>query len=193
MDQLHLDLWYKGVNIFCDGGTYSYADASGKSLARTASHNVLMVNDLDQMDSDGTFLIYNWTKRTKSFMDGTYFSGTLSAGNGGYIHKREIKTEENGYTIFDSVETDIEGEATLFFHSPCDISVREGGFRLMRDKKHLCDVRVNGDLSLCSSYMSSHYYELEKISCVTAKQKITDKKCVFETHIDFIEDCKEKN
>ncbi|MDD7647997.1 heparinase II/III family protein [Cloacibacillus porcorum] len=193
MDQLHMDLWYKGVNIFCDGGTYSYADASGKSLARTASHNVLMINDLDQMDSDGAFLIYNWTKRTKFNMNDKYFSGTLSARNGSYFHKRNIKIEENGYVIFDSVETDIEGEATMLFHSPCNIEVRENRFRVIHNNKYLCDVQVNGDISLCSSHMSSHYYELEEISCVMVKQKITDRKCVFETHINFIDSDKENN
>lgn len=193
MDQLHMDLWYKGVNIFCDGGTYSYADASGKSLARTASHNVLMINDLDQMDSDGAFLIYNWTKRTKFNMNDKYFSGALSARNGSYFHKRDIKIEENGYVVFDSVETDIEGEATLLFHSPCNIEVREGRFRIIHNNKYLCDVQVKGDISLCSSHMSSHYYELEEISCVMVKQKITDRKCIFETHINFIDSDKENN
>jgi hypothetical protein len=39
MDQLHLDVWHKGINIFCDNGTYSYASELGIELSSTIGHN----------------------------------------------------------------------------------------------------------------------------------------------------------
>ena len=31
MDQMHIDLWHKGINVLCDSGTYSYASAIGNN------------------------------------------------------------------------------------------------------------------------------------------------------------------
>ncbi len=33
MDQLHVDLWHKGINVLCDSGTYSYATEIGNKMA----------------------------------------------------------------------------------------------------------------------------------------------------------------
>ena len=50
-DNLHLDLWVNGENILRDGGSYKYnADAESlRYFFGTASHNTIMLGDLDQM------------------------------------------------------------------------------------------------------------------------------------------------
>ena len=57
-DQLHLDLWWRGMNIALDAGTYLYNTPPpwDNALARTAVHNTLTVNGLDQMRRAGRFL-----------------------------------------------------------------------------------------------------------------------------------------
>jgi asparagine synthase (glutamine-hydrolysing) len=63
-DQLHVDLWWQGVNIACDAGTYLY---SGKGvwrngLARTLVHNTVTVDHQDQMKMVSRFTWTNWAK-----------------------------------------------------------------------------------------------------------------------------------
>ena len=57
-DQLHLDLWWQGLNIAQDAGTYLYnADTPWENaLTHTAVHNTLMVNGREQMTRAGRFL-----------------------------------------------------------------------------------------------------------------------------------------
>jgi len=57
-DQLHLDLWWRGLNIARDAGTYLYnADPPWDNpLTHTAVHNTVMVDNLEQMTPAGRFL-----------------------------------------------------------------------------------------------------------------------------------------
>jgi asparagine synthase (glutamine-hydrolysing) len=61
-DTLHADLWWKGVNIALDPGTYSYNDRKpwDNPLARTAFHNTVSVDDQDQMERVSRFLWLPW-------------------------------------------------------------------------------------------------------------------------------------
>jgi hypothetical protein len=62
MDQLHLDLWWRGLNIAQDAGTYLYnADPPwDNSLMTTRVHNTVMVDGRDQMTRAGRFLVLDW-------------------------------------------------------------------------------------------------------------------------------------
>ena len=57
-DQLHLDLWWRGLNVAQDAGTYLYnADPPWENaLTHTAVHNTVMVDGLEQMTRAGRFL-----------------------------------------------------------------------------------------------------------------------------------------
>lgn len=63
-DMLHLDLWRQGQNVAIDAGTYSYNAPKpwDNSLARTAYHNTVTVDSLDQMDRVGKFLWLPWLR-----------------------------------------------------------------------------------------------------------------------------------
>jgi len=63
-DQLHLDLWWRGQNMALDAGTYSYnAPAPWRhSLAETAYHNTVLVDDKNQMLRLGRFLWLPWSR-----------------------------------------------------------------------------------------------------------------------------------
>jgi hypothetical protein len=62
MDQLHLDLWWRGLNIAQDAGTYLYNAGPpwDNSLITTRVHNTVMVDDRDQMTRAGRFLVLDW-------------------------------------------------------------------------------------------------------------------------------------
>jgi hypothetical protein len=57
-DQLHLDLWWRGLNIAQDAGTYLYNAAPpwDNALTHTAVHNTVMVDNRQQMTPAGRFL-----------------------------------------------------------------------------------------------------------------------------------------
>jgi asparagine synthase (glutamine-hydrolysing) len=63
-DQLHLDLWWRGQNVALDSGTYSYnaPEPWDSPFARTAYHNSVTVDGLDQMDRAGRFLWLPWLR-----------------------------------------------------------------------------------------------------------------------------------
>ncbi|MBN2549230.1 MAG: alginate lyase family protein [Anaerolineales bacterium] len=63
-DQLHLDLWWRGLNVAQDAGTYLYNAAPpwDNALAQAQVHNTLTVGGLDQMTRAGKFLYLDWAQ-----------------------------------------------------------------------------------------------------------------------------------
>jgi hypothetical protein len=61
-DQLHLDLWWRGLNIAQDAGTYLYnaEEPWDNSLVTAFVHNTVTVNGRDQMRRAGRFLYLDW-------------------------------------------------------------------------------------------------------------------------------------
>ncbi|MCP4399521.1 MAG: heparinase, partial [bacterium] len=63
-DALHFDLWYKGLNIFRDSGSYSYntEEPWQSYFSRTQAHNTVEFDGRDQMLRIGRFLFGSWLK-----------------------------------------------------------------------------------------------------------------------------------
>ena len=61
-DQLHVDLWWHGLNVTQDAGTYLYnADPPwDNSLTTALVHNTVIVNRRDQFTRAGRFLYLDW-------------------------------------------------------------------------------------------------------------------------------------
>jgi hypothetical protein len=61
-DQLHLDLWWRGLNVALDAGTYLYNAPApwDNNLAITLVHNTVAINGHDQMTRAGRFLYLDW-------------------------------------------------------------------------------------------------------------------------------------
>ncbi len=62
MDQLHVDLWWRGLNIAQDAGTYLYNAPApwDNSLMSTRVHNTVMVDGCEQMTRGGRFMVLDW-------------------------------------------------------------------------------------------------------------------------------------
>jgi hypothetical protein len=65
-DQLHLDLWWQGLNIARDAGSYLYnADAPWDNrLTSTLVHNTVSVDGQEQMTRASRFLYLDWAGAT---------------------------------------------------------------------------------------------------------------------------------
>ncbi len=61
-DQLHVDLWWRSLNVAQDAGTYLYnADPPWDNNLTTAQvHNTVTVNGRDQFTRAGRFLYLDW-------------------------------------------------------------------------------------------------------------------------------------
>ena len=68
-DQLHVDLWWHGLNLARDAGTYLYNGNPpwDNGLAGTAVHNTVMVDRHDQMRRAGRFLWLDWSQASARF------------------------------------------------------------------------------------------------------------------------------
>ncbi len=104
-DQLAVDIWWRGINVALDPGTYqNNAPAPwDNGLARTAVHNTVQVDGKDQMTRAGRFLWLDWAQasiiQTQSDASGGRYS--VSAEHNGYrkagiTHRRELKADGAG-------------------------------------------------------------------------------------------------
>ena len=92
-DQLHLDLWWRGLNLAQDAGTYRYTASApwDNALTHASVHNTVTVNGQDQMRRAGRFLYLDWARAEGSVGE----AGTISAWHDGYkklgiLHSRKI-------------------------------------------------------------------------------------------------------
>ncbi len=90
-DQLHVDLWWRGINLALDAGTYLYNGPSpwNNGLAATAVHNTVTIDRQDQMRRAGRFLWIDWAQA----------SGQLSSSSDQSTADR-FAGEHNGYKRF---------------------------------------------------------------------------------------------
>ncbi|HSF82512.1 MAG TPA: alginate lyase family protein [Anaerolineales bacterium] len=112
-DLLHLDLWWRGMNIAQDAGTYLYNAPKpwDNALSRTDVHNTVMVNGQEQMLPAGRFLWLDWANG--KLVEHRQGSGEgvshLTAEHDGYlrfgiIHRRSVAAGPDGkWTIEDAL------------------------------------------------------------------------------------------
>jgi hypothetical protein len=112
-DQLHFDLWWRGINLTQDAGTYLYNALPpwDNSLGSARVHNTLVVNGNDQMTRTGRFLWLDWAQaqlveRTQA-EDGSWVR--IAAQHNGYnrfrvIHRRTVTAHQGGkWEILDEI------------------------------------------------------------------------------------------
>ncbi len=122
-DQLHLDFWWRGLNVARDPGTYLYnADLPWDNALMSAFvHNTVTVNGLDQMTRAGRFLYVHRAQAT--ILERTPVR--LVAEHDGYRalglrHRRTVEPLPNGWRITD----DLIKNSKLIIHKSPLISFR---------------------------------------------------------------------
>jgi hypothetical protein len=98
-DNLHLDIWKKGVNILKDSGTYKYNTTKNfqNYFFGTRSHNTVRIGEESQMLKGNRFVWFFWTQSKfagwEEKQDKYIFKGAISAFrqlDPKIIHQREI-------------------------------------------------------------------------------------------------------
>jgi hypothetical protein len=97
-DQLHFDLWWHGLNVAQDAGTYLYnADPPWDNrLTSTLVHNTVSVDGVEQMARASRFLYLDWADAAikQHFETGADFLQRFSAATDAYarLGVRHIRT-----------------------------------------------------------------------------------------------------
>ena len=126
-DQLHLDLWWKGINITMDPGVYLYNGSPPwqNALDSTAVHNTLTIDEMDQMTKASRFLWLDWAQ-AEVLDTSADERGRLTwavAQHDGYRrqklnHRRTVSVEGDTWIIRDQI---VPVEGTTGRSYPCDI------------------------------------------------------------------------
>ncbi len=103
-DQLHVDLWWHGLNLAQDPGTYLYNSPPpwDNSLTAAFVHNTVTVDGHDFMHRAGRFLYLDWAQATLSASGRDSRSlGSITAFHNGYrklglVHSRSLTALING-------------------------------------------------------------------------------------------------
>ncbi|MBK8619428.1 MAG: heparinase II/III-family protein [Anaerolineales bacterium] len=102
IDQLHLDLWWRGLNITQDAGTYLYNAATpwDNPLVTTRVHNTVTIDGRDQMTRAGRFLVLDWANAfSKNIVEADEnILGRVRAYHRGYRnikHERTVTVYQN--------------------------------------------------------------------------------------------------
>jgi asparagine synthase (glutamine-hydrolysing) len=114
IDMLHLDVWWRGHNVFVDPGSYLYngPDKWHNHFVRTEGHNTVQIDDRDQMLHFRKFKCLYWTSaKLLSFEDNPDW--TLCVGEhygyqrhpGGCLHRRSVLfIKDDFWVVVDRIE-----------------------------------------------------------------------------------------
>lgn len=127
-DQLHVDLWWRGLNLARDAGTYLYNGDPpwNNGLAGTAVHNTVMLDHHDQMRRAGRFLWLDWAQASgRSFSTSNaafpdYFEGEHDGYRRfGVTHRRMVQyLADAGWVIVDDLLGSGEHDVRLHWLLP---------------------------------------------------------------------------
>ncbi len=120
-DLLHLDLWYKGVNLLRDGGTYSYNSEPNLTsyFGGVKSHNTIEFDGRDQMPKLSRFLFSGWPKSRDVEYDAV--SNRFSVAYYDWIgafHRRSITLTDNALKVEDEIKGRFEKAVLRWRLSP---------------------------------------------------------------------------
>ena len=144
-DILHLDLWWRGVNVACDPGSYLYFGDSpwNNGLIGTGVHNIISIDGEDQMARGPRFMWFDWTAAEVLLFESSR-RGILERFEGehrGYehlnspvIHRRAVVRAGDDIWI---VVDDLSGEGShtiegqwLLEPFPCVLDEKHGRLRV---------------------------------------------------------------
>lgn len=155
-DQLHVDLWWRGLNLACDPGTYLYngPDPWNNAFAGAAVHNTVTVDGRDHMTRAGRFLWIDWAQasgrisRPNESASPNSFQGEHDGYKKlGVTHRRHVQRFSLGWIIVDDLIGTGEHHLRLHWLTPdLPYQVRESPFEVEF---------ANGESHICWSFFAS--------------------------------------
>jgi len=155
-DMLHLDLWWKGINILRDSGSFMYyCDEPWQNyFSSTAVHNTISIDGRSQMQKYGKFMWFDWIKSdllrydiksNTKILAGQHYGYTKSGKN--IIHRRNIlSADENLWIIIDDVIGKGRHLIDLYWHlcdAPCEFDKNICTLNTERGLASICVITSN--------------------------------------------------
>ncbi len=155
-DQLHVDLWWRGLNLARDAGTHLYNGPApwDNAFTSTAVHNTVSVDGGDQMTRAGRFLWLDWAQASGRILDSSSIHRGIFEGehngyrNLGITHRRRVqRLGRIGWLILDELSGTGEHELRLHWLTP-DLPYRfqESPFEV---------VFTRGESQICWNFFAS--------------------------------------
>ena len=166
-DPLHVDLWVDGVNLLCDGGSFSYnVDAQTSDyFCGIQSHNTVQFDNYQPMPRISRFLFGDWLQASDIRYDASKRAASASyVDRYGAKHSRKITLHEKKFVIEDTIEG-FKDKAILRWRlvsKPWIVTengVEYENHRICVD----CCASNHQDLRLSKGAVSRHYYCEETI------------------------------
>lgn len=195
-DSLHVDLWWRGLTIAGDAGTYSYNPRLGHlgNLKGTAVHNVVSVDGRDQMEKVGRFLWLPWIWgewRRREGPDAFWFEGwqdgyqrladpvehrraLFSGGGGFWVVLDRLKSEKVHelalqWLLGDFPVKELDAPGAYCLDTP------EGFFHLAMESTLTMSQAeislVKGDALSSRGWRSSYYQQVEAVPSILLRQE----------------------
>jgi hypothetical protein len=188
-DMLHLDLWWKGINVLRDSGSYLYncPEKWQKYFMGTAAHNTVCIDSVGQMKKGRLWNWYCWTK--SSFLGFTDNPAenikTIAGEHYGYkrlgddiIHKRTVCSIEDYWVIVDDITGKGKHLAELYWQlNNCSITQDENLFvlncpaeklyiSLLSDKPIQSIELIKGEADIPAGFESLYYGQMQSAPVV---------------------------
>jgi hypothetical protein len=187
-DMLHLDIWYKGNNVFCDAGSFSYnTDKEFKNnFNGTIGHNTILIDNQNQMEQVLNFGWANWTKSKLIEFHDKLFHGEHYAYQKRYgtTCNRRIELLNNSKIfILDTIQNT----------SKESINIKQ----LWNTKEHVelvdeftvkvanCILSSNFPIKLEKSYISDYYNSYVEGTKIVIETNSSNKETTIKTTMEF--------
>lgn len=170
-DAMHLDLWFDGMNVLRDGGSFSYADPDWHAyFSGTVSHNTIQFDGRDQMPRISRFLFGSWLEPSfvgplEADPHGVSWTGEY-CDPAGARHRRTVRLERTSCKVTDEIEG-YDREAVLRWRLlPSDWRLEENGC-----SSPVADLRISSDVPLrrmvlATAWESKFYMARAEIPCL---------------------------
>ncbi len=200
-DSLHFDLWYKGINILSDIGSYSYnPEAQFKGyFGATRNHNTITVNDMNQTKNGPRFLSLDGSEgflNDFSVEESKVFFSGYHTGYGEFTHTRKIELQDNRYIITDEIENPTGQEIKLNWNVGTDCEqLKPNKYHLTNNGKKLAALELSslssgnvqiyfGDEEMPAGWKSLYYGEKTPVYQLVYEVRSNRNKEVIKTVID---------
>jgi asparagine synthase (glutamine-hydrolysing) len=211
-DQLHFDLWWRGLNMALDSGTYSYNAPPpwDNAFVNAAAHNTITVDGQDPMRRFSRFLWLDWAQASNvhhSFgNESDYWRGEHDGYQRlGVIHRRTIERRGDTWKVIDEILGNGRHRARLhwlFADFPSVIDSEAGTLRLKTPQGHVivtttCSAATNitmiragqsmtgeGSIEITRGWVS-HTYAMKEPALSLALETEAQLPIRFETRFEF--------
>ncbi len=167
-DVFHFDLWYKGVNVLCDAGSYSYnpsGEFAGLNLKSVRFHNTVSFDDGEPMPELTRFLMGNWLKPDEvgelkaEAADSVSWEGSYTDSHSNK-HIRKISVHDHIWSVEDTLSGDFR-KAEIGFNINDQICSLNGN--VLNTSFGRITISEDGESYLEETYISEYYNEVRPV------------------------------